>query len=98
MIRVRNANVPRQTVAMDEALAAMRTALGRFVVRFPMPGDLCLGVEHFAAPANKVLPAWLYVEMSALAMQNKVGLAPETSQADLALQTSLRRVHSHVFD
>lgn len=98
VVCVRNADMPRQAVAMDKSLTAMWTALGRFIMSFPMPGYLGFCVKHLAAPADEILLAWTNIKMFALAMQNEIRLTAKTSQADFALKTSLGTVHIHVFN
>lgn len=46
---VRQSNVAHQAVFVHETLATVGTALGFGVVRFPMPCDFCLRMEHFTA-------------------------------------------------
>lgn len=97
-IRVRQPDVTHQAVFVHESLAAVRTAFRLDVVRFTMPGDFRLRMEHLAARANIIFGLRTHLQVMPVPVLNQIREALEALQAQATLERCVVAVDAHVLD
>lgn len=95
---VRQADVPGETVFVDELLATERTTLGFVFVDFLVPLHFGLRLEHFTAVTHKVLLRRYLVQVMSIAVLSQIRESPEVLIAVGTLEWRFACVYPHMLN
>lgn len=82
---MRQSYVSRQTVPMHKTFATVRTTLWLLVVRFAVPGDFRLRMEHLAAHTNVILFLGPNFQVMPIPVLYQIGVTSETFRTHFTL-------------